>query len=82
MLICNQIRAARGLLRWSARELAEQAGLHITTVQRIENGNGSVSGNMSSIRRIQEALEEGGIEFIDNIDGPGVRLRSRAEIAG
>lgn len=82
MLICEQIRAARGLLRWSARELAERAELHITTVQRMEKGSGAVSGNMRSIRRVQESLEKAGIEFLDDIDGPGVRLRSWGKIAG
>lgn len=76
MLISEQIRAARALLGWSARELAERAGLHITTVQRMENGCGPVNGNIRSIRRIQEALEAAGADFIDDDRGPGVRLRA------
>ena len=82
MLICTQIRAARGLLRWSARELADQAGLHITTVQRMETGNGSISGNMRSIRSVQHVLERAGINFINDIEGPGVRLRSWENVTG
>ena len=38
MLTSDQIRLARALLRWSARELAQKSGVHITTVQRIERG--------------------------------------------
>lgn len=76
MLVSEQIRAARALLGWSARELAERAGLHITTVQRMETGRGPVSGNIRSIRRIQEALEAAGAEFIDDLKEPGVRLRA------
>lgn len=75
MLVSEQIRAARALLGWSARELAERAGLHITTVQRMETGQGPVSGNIRSIRRIQEALEAAGTEFLDDNREPGVRLR-------
>ena len=76
MLIREQIRAARALLGWSAGKLAKRAGLHITTVQRMESGHGPVTGNIRSIRRIQEALEAAGTEFIDDIREPGVRLRA------
>ena len=76
MLVSEQIRAARALLGWSARELAGRAGLHITTVQRMENGHGPVTGNIRSIRRIQEALEAAGTEFIEDVREPGVRLRA------
>ena len=76
MLVSEQIRAARAILGWSARELAERAGLHITTVQRMENGSGPITGNIRSIRRIEEALEAAGAEFIDEYDEPGVRLRA------
>ena len=78
MLASEQIRAGRALLGWSARELAERAGLHITTVQRMETGRGPITGNIRSIRRIQEALEAAGTEFIDDLKGPGVRLRASA----
>ncbi len=82
MMICEQIRAARSLLRWSARELAEHAGLHISTVRRMESSNGAVSGNMSSVRRVEQTLETAGIEFLDGIDGPGVQARSWERLSG
>lgn len=74
MLISNQIRAARGLLRWSARVLAEQAGVHLSTVQRMERSQGPVGGNVQSVRRVQAALERAGVEFLAEDDSPGVRL--------
>ena len=74
MLISNQIRAARGLLRWSARMLAEQAGVHLSTVQRMERSQGPVGGNVESVRRVQAALERAGVEFLAEDDSPGVRL--------
>ena len=77
MLLSAQIRAARALLGMSARALAERAELHITTVQRMEKGNGPVTGNIRSIRRIQLVLEASGAVFIDDDDEPGVRLRGR-----
>ncbi len=74
MLISNQIRAARGLLRWSARMLAEQAGVHLSTVQRMERSQGPVGGNVESVRRVQTALERAGVVFLAEDDSPGVRL--------
>ncbi len=73
MLIAQQIRAARGLLGWSARELAESAGVNISTIQRIERADGPIRGNVETLRRITDAIEGAGVEFIE--DGhPGVRL--------
>ena len=74
MLISSQIRAARGLLRWSARILAEQAGVHLSTVQRMERYQGPVGGNVETVRRVQDALERVGVEFLADEDSPGVRL--------
>ena len=71
----EQIRAARALLGWSQTELAERAGLSLPTVKRVEiNSNLRVSS--VARQRLRVALEEGGVEFIDeNGGGPGVRLR-------
>ncbi len=55
MLTSQQIRAARGLLRWSARELAERAGVHLSTVQRMERSDGTVRA---------EAHTESGAVFV------------------
>lgn len=77
MLLPEQIRAARGLLGWPARVLADRAGVHITTVQRIERTRGLLRGNIASIQKIRDAFETAGIEFLEpNSDngGPGVRM--------
>ena len=76
MLNPEHIRAARGLLYWSARELAERAGVHLTTIQRMERRSGGLYGRVETVYRIQTTLEEAGVEFIsDSHGGPGVRLR-------
>ena len=36
MLTSAQIRAARGLLRWSAQDLAEASALGVNTIRRAE----------------------------------------------
>ena len=74
MLERVQIRMARAALGWSARELAEAAGVATNTVSRFE-----VGGDMrvETLTRLEKALEKKGVVFIarDHEGGPGVRLR-------
>ena len=64
----EQIRAARGLLGWSQSELANRAGLSLPTVKRVEAGVGPRVSDAARAR-IQEALEIGGVRFIDENGG-------------
>ena len=76
MITAEQIRGARAMLRWSAKQLAEQAGLSWPTVQRMESTQGVPSGLSKNLELVQRALEGAGIIFIDEDDeGPGVRLK-------
>jgi transcriptional regulator with XRE-family HTH domain len=75
MLTSEQIRAARALLGWPARELAQRAGVHVATVQRMERARGALHGTVASLTRIERALTAAGIEFIEDDAGVGVRLR-------
>lgn len=76
MITAEQIRGARGILKWSARQLAEKTGLSLPTIQRMER-DGGIDGTLSrNVNAVQKALEDGGIEFIpENGGGAGVRLR-------
>ena len=66
------------MLRWSAKQLAEQAGLSWPTVQRMESTQGVPSGLRQHLELVQRTLEGAGIIFIDEDDeGPGVRLKKR-----
>ncbi|MGM0584455.1 MAG: helix-turn-helix transcriptional regulator [Pseudomonadota bacterium] len=70
-----QVRAARGLLGWSVRQLAEAAGLHRNTVSNFETGR--YGGGPETVAALRRALEEAGVVFLEeNGGGPGVRLRS------
>ncbi len=77
MLVSYQIRAARGLLHWSARVLAERAGVSISTVQRMERAGARVTSDTASGRRVQHVLEDAGIEFLADDDGLGVRMTAK-----
>lgn len=78
MLQPAQIRAARGLLGWRQDDLAKAASIGIATIRRIEGREGSISGNISTLLRIEKALERAGVTFlaVDNEGGIGVRLSS------
>lgn len=76
MVTAAQIRAARGLLKISAAELAALANVTLRTVQRMENAEGVPPSRSGTLGRIQTALEQQGVEFIgDPLTSPGVRLR-------
>ena len=80
MLQAAQIRAARALLGWRQEDLAKAAKVGLATVARIEQGEGMVQGNFSTIMKIQQALERQGISFSDNQDGGiGVRLATKPQ---
>jgi predicted transcriptional regulator len=68
-----QCRMARAALGMGVRELAASAKVSTDTVARLERGEELKQRTVEAIRR---ALEEAGVEFIDeNGGGPGVRLR-------
>jgi transcriptional regulator with XRE-family HTH domain len=75
-----QIRAARALLGWSQAQLARHAGIGPATLQRIEQSDGIAKGNFSTIIKIQKALEQAGIHFIEEDNGEiGVRLKIKPD---
>jgi predicted transcriptional regulator len=65
---------ARAALHIGVRELAKMADVAAMTITRIENGHSG--GYAETWRKIQRALEEAGVEFI-NGDAPGVRLKKK-----
>ncbi len=79
MIYVSQLLGARGLLRWVQADLAEATGLALSTIRRMESNDGPVQGHSGNVWKVQHAIEDAGIEFIDeNGGGPGVRLKHRA----
>lgn len=58
----EQIKAARALIGWNQKDLAEQAGLSQTGIARIENG--THQPNSQTVDKIVRAFERAQIEFI------------------
>jgi transcriptional regulator with XRE-family HTH domain len=76
VIISEQIRAARQLLRITADELANLSGVGVATIRRYELMTGVPSGNARSVEAIQQALEARGVEFVGTPeDRPGVRFK-------
>jgi len=80
MITSEQIRAARALIRWSAKDLADKSGIGIATIRRIELMDGLPATNTRTLSALKTALELGGIEFVGEPDkNPGVRLITRRD---
>jgi transcriptional regulator with XRE-family HTH domain len=73
MVTADQIRAARALLRLDQSDLAQRAGVSLTTVRRVERGAEKARISTRAVASIQTALEAAGAEFIDN----GVKCKRR-----
>jgi transcriptional regulator with XRE-family HTH domain len=74
----EQIRAARGLLRWEQRDLAEAAGLSIETIKSIERRPGALMVRTSTLYAIQSAFDEAGVVFFDGDNGgAGIRWKRK-----
>ena len=79
MIRSAQIRAARALLGWRQEDLSKASGVGTATIYRIEKSENSITGYASTLVRIQAALEQAGIEFIqsDEIGGYGLRFSKK-----
>ena len=70
----NQCKAARALLGWSQSDLAVASKVGKQTLADFERGARTPYDR--TLRDIREALEEAGVEFIEeNGGGVGVRFR-------
>jgi len=73
----EQVRAARALLRWEQRDLAEASGVSLPSVKRLETRPGELAAQERTIVQLRKALEKAGVEFIaENGGGAGVRLKT------
>lgn len=69
-----QLRAARGLLRWTQDDLAVKAEVSVVAIRTFEIEKSAA--RRSTLRALRQTLEAAGVEFIpENGGGPGVRLR-------
>jgi len=67
MISGSQIRAARALLGWSQRDLADKSLLSETAILKLETER--ADSRTSTLMKARGALESAGIEFIFRSDG-------------
>ena len=80
MITAAQMRAARALLGMDQRALAEQTGLSLPTIQRMEASEEFIRGNVDSLMKLIAGFERAGVELIGEGapsvgGGRGVRLK-------
>jgi len=76
MITSAQIRAARGMLDWSRRDLANSSGISFASMMRLESFDGVPASNFKTLEAIKKAFEEAGVEFIGTPQrGAGVRWK-------
>ncbi|MEP5761147.1 MAG: helix-turn-helix transcriptional regulator [Litoreibacter sp.] len=74
----EQIRAARALLKWSAKKLAEKSDTGWATIQRLESKDGPLAGYEQTHIALKTSLEAHGVQFLEGgqvATGPGVALK-------
>ena len=78
MITSAQIRAARGMLNWSRKNLAEHSGVSFASMMRLESFEGVPASNFKTLESVKQAFEKAGIEFIGSPEeGAGVRWKHR-----
>ena len=83
MITASQLRAARALVGIDQLTLAQRSTLSLPTIQRMEASDGLIRGNVDSLVKVIQALQDMGVELIGEGDtssdgGRGVRLREPA----
>ncbi len=76
MITSDQIRAARALLRWSGKDLAERSGIGFSTLMKMESDPGVPNSNFKTFDALKKAFEDAGVEFTGTPDSQaGVRWK-------
>lgn len=75
----SQARAARAMLTWSVRQLAQQSGISDSSIRRIEAAFGEPEKvSLDILAKLREFYEGRGFRFIwDDTHGPGVQWRRK-----
>lgn len=66
MVAAWQVRSARAILGWSARELSEASKVSLSTIRRLEEGH---MHNVPLLNAVRSTLEQAGVLFVLTSDG-------------
>ena len=81
MITAGQLRAARALLGIDQKTLASLSAVSLPTIQRMEASDGIVRGNVDTLTKVVDALNQAGIVLLaegapSDGGGRGVRLKA------
>ncbi len=79
MITNLQIRAARALLGWSQQKLADEAGVSVITVKRLEAQDEDFRARYDIVAKVKAAVERAGVEILGEGFSHGVQLRRPRE---
>lgn len=65
----KQMRAARGLLNWSVRDLSLATGIGTATINRYEIVPGTPPSRRGYLEKIRKAFEDQGVQFVETDNG-------------
>jgi hypothetical protein len=83
VITSEQVKAARGLIRWDQTDLSYASGISLPAIKRLEQIPGPLAAQARTVDAIVAAFRKAGVEFLDEDDGgPGVRLRKAKRKAG
>jgi hypothetical protein len=78
MITSEQVKAARGLVRWNQQDLAAASGISLPAIKRLEQLPGPLAAQSRTVEAFITAFRDAGVEFIaENGGGPGVRLKPK-----
>jgi hypothetical protein len=63
-IVGARLRAARGFLNWSVRELAQAANVSESTIRRMEDWQAADSVGPATRRAVRQSLERAGLRFV------------------
>ena len=82
MMTAAQLRAARALLGIDQKTLAEWSQVSLPTIQRMEASDGIVRGNVDTLTKVLDALDQAGVVLLADEPplggGRGVRFKAAA----
>src|SRR5258706_11476773 len=76
VLSAQQIRAARGVLGWSRRELALISGVSEGTIKALETG--ATDARLSTLRKLAKTFAAHAVQFVTDGPSSGVLMRNGA----
>jgi transcriptional regulator with XRE-family HTH domain len=79
-LTSEEIRAARALLRWEQKDLAEASGVSLPSIKRLETQPGPLAAQPRTVDALRQALEIAGIVFTGTKKRMGVSALRTGEM--